>query len=357
MISHKKYMKIAIKLAKKGIGKTSPNPLVGCLIVKRNRIVGKGWHKRYGDLHAEVYALKNAGKRARGATMYVTLEPCSHWGKTPPCTEKIVKAGIREVIIGSRDPNPIVNGYEELKMRGIKTRIGILEEECKKLNEAYMKWIKKKVPFVIVKSAVSLDGKIATKTGDSKYITSMEARSYVHQLRSGVDAVMVGINTVLKDNPQLDVRLARGKNPMKVIVDSKLKLPLRAKVVKKEPDRLIVATTNKASKNKIKKLQQMGAIVLVLKQKKGLVDLKQLMKRLGKLGITSIMIEGGAELNASAIKEGIVDKIVFFISPKMIGNGIGAIGDLGINKVDKSIRLKKVSYREIGKDIVVEGYI
>src|SRR3989339_1454200 len=190
-------MDIAIKLAEKGKGTTSPNPMVGCVVVKRGRIIGKGYHKKAGEEHAEVIALNQAGKKANNSTLYVNLEPCSHWGKTPPCTEKIVESGVREVIIGMEDPNPLVDGFKELKFRGLKTKIGILEKEARKLNEVFIKYIKTKRPFVILKVAMSVDGKIATSTGDSKYITSKEARTYVHQLRSDVDAVMVGLNTVL----------------------------------------------------------------------------------------------------------------------------------------------------------------
>src|SRR3989338_8836491 len=231
MISHKKYMAIALKLAEKGRGYVSPNPLVGCVIVKRGKIVGKGYHKKYGEEHAEINALRAAGKKANNATMYVNIEPCSHWGKTSPCTEKIVEAGIREVIVAIEDPNPLVDGYKELKFRGLKTKIGILEEEAIKLNEVFIKYIKTKKPFVMLKLAMSLDGKIATSTGDSKYITSTEARKYVHQIRNDVDAVMVGINTVIRDDPILDSRLVKGKNPIKVIVDSSLKMPEKAKVL------------------------------------------------------------------------------------------------------------------------------
>ena len=357
MRSHKKYIEMALKLAEKGKGKTSPNPMVGCLIVKRNAIVGKGFHKKAGEDHAEIIALKEAGKKANNATMYVTLEPCSHWGKTPPCTESIVEAGIREVIIGMKDPNPIVEGFKELKFRGIKTKIGILEKECKKLNEAYTKYIKTKKPFVIVKAAMSLDGKIATTTGHSKYITGREARKLVHQLRTEIDAIMVGINTILKDNPQLTPRLVKGRSPIKVVVDSNLKIPLNANVVKKEPNKLIIATTKKANKAKIKQLQQKGVNVLIIKAKKGMVDLDELMKQLGRLEITSIMIEGGAELNAEAIRSKIVDKILFFIAPGLIGNGLGAIGDLGIRKVDRSVKLKHLVSKKVGKDILIEGYL
>ncbi len=350
-------MELALKLAEKGKGSVSPNPLVGSLIVKRGRIAGRGWHRKCGEAHAEVSALKEAGKKAKDGLMYVTLEPCSHWGRTPPCTEKIVEAGIREVVIGMKDPNPVINGYNELKFRGLKTRIGILGNECKKLNETYIKYIKTKKPFVLVKAAMSLDGKIATRTGDSRYITGREARKLVHQLRAELDAVMVGINTVLKDNPELTVRLTKGRNPIKIVVDSKLKIPLNSKIVKNEPTKLIVATTKKANKKKVKQLQQKGAKVIIINQKRGMIDLKALMKELGKLEITSIMIEGGAELNAEALRSGIVDKILFFISPKMIGKGLGAIGDLGIKKVDKSINLKNIDYKKVGKDMLIEGYL
>jgi diaminohydroxyphosphoribosylaminopyrimidine deaminase/5-amino-6-(5-phosphoribosylamino)uracil reductase len=214
MISHKKYMDIAIKLAEKGRGYVSPNPLVGCVIVKRGKIVGKGYHKKYGEAHAEINALKVAGKKANNASMYVNIEPCSHWGKTSPCTEKIVEAGVREVVVGMEDPNPLVDGYKELKFRGLKTRIGILRDKAKKLNEIYIKYIKTKRPFIILKLAMSIDGKIATSSGDSRYITSRAARKYVHQLRNDFDAVMVGINTITRDNPLLDSRLVKGKNPI-----------------------------------------------------------------------------------------------------------------------------------------------
>lgn len=356
MRSHKKYIELALKLAEKGKGYTSPNPLVGALVVKRGQIVGKGYHKKVGCDHAEVVAIKDAGKKAIGGTLYVTLEPCSHWGKTPPCTERIIESGIREVIIGMKDPNPIIEGYNELKFRGLKTKIGILDKECRKINEPYIKWIKTKTPFVIVKAAMSLDGKIATRTGDSKYISGREARKLVHQLRAELDAVMVGINTILKDDPQLTTRLVKGPDPIRIIADSNLKIPLRAKVLD-NPQKVIIATSKKASKKKAKQLQQKGAKILVLPLKKNKIDLKQLMVELGKLEITSVMVEGGAELNADAIRSGIADKVLFFIAPGFIGDGLGAVGDLGIKKVDKKINLNHMSTKKVGKDILVEGYL
>lgn len=356
MISHKKYMEMTVKLAEKGRGLTSPNPMVGCIIVKRGRIVGKGYHKKAGTEHAEVLAINDAGKKVMNSTMYINLEPCSHWGRTPPCTEKIMEAGVREVIIGVKDPNPLVDGFRELKARGLKTKIGILEKEAKKLNEIYMKYIKTKKPFAIIKVAMSMDGRIATKTGDSKYITSREAREYVHQLRTEVDAVMVGVNTVLRDNPELTPRLFKGKDPMKIVVDSSLKIPKNCNLMK-NPAKLIIAATNKAPKNEIKRLQQKGVNVIITKSKKGLVDLQDLMKQLGKHEIASIMIEGGSELNSSAIKEGIVDKLLIFAAPKIIGNGLGAIGNLGVNKIGKAINLKDITTRKIGKDMLIESYL
>ena len=356
MISHKKYMELAIKLAEKGKGTTSPNPMVGCIIVKRGRIVGKGFHKKAGTEHAEVLAIQDAGKKAMNSTMYVTLEPCSHWGRTPPCTEKIVESGVREVIIGMKDPNSLVHGYMELKARGLKTKIGILEEDAEKLNEPYVKWIKTKKPFVLIKVAMSADGRIATKTGDSKYITSKEARTLVHQVRTEVDAVMVGVNTVIRDDPELTPRLYKGKDPLKIVVDSNLKIPKNCNLMK-DPSRLVVATTTKASKSDVQRLQDKGIRVIITKPDKGMVDLKELMKELGKSEIINVMIEGGSELNSSAINAGLVDKIMIFTAPKLIGNGKGAIGNLGITKIAKAINLKNPVCRLVGKDLLIEAYL
>ena len=349
-------MELTIKLAEKGRGLTSPNPMVGCIIVKRGRIVGKGFHRKAGTEHAEVIAINEAGKKSANSTLYVNIEPCSHWGRTPPCTEKIVEAGVREVIIAMKDPNPLVDGFKELKFRGIKTKIGILEKEAKKLNEAYIEYMRKKRPFVILKVAMSVDGKIATSSGDSKYITSIEARTHVHKLRSEVDAVMVGLNTVLRDNPELTPRLFKGKDPMKIVVDSNLKIPKKCNLMK-NPAKLIIATTNKASKGEIKKFQHKGVNVIITKSKNGMVDLADLMKHLSRHELTNIMIEGGSELNSSAIKSGIVNKILIFTAPKIIGNGIEAIGSLGIKNIDSAIKLKNITFRKIGKDMLVDGYI
>ncbi|MBI4440121.1 bifunctional diaminohydroxyphosphoribosylaminopyrimidine deaminase/5-amino-6-(5-phosphoribosylamino)uracil reductase RibD [Candidatus Woesearchaeota archaeon] len=356
MIPHRKYIEMALSLAEKGLGTVSPNPMVGSLVVKRGKIIGRGFHKRAGEDHAEVIALKQAGKRARHATLYVTLEPCSHWGRTPPCTEAIIKSGVSEVVIGMKDPNPLVDGFRILKSRGIKTRIGVLEEEARRMNEVYVKYARTKKPFVILKVAASLDGKIATSTGKSKYITGEDSRKYVHKLRSEVDAVMIGINTLIADDPLLDSRLVKGKDPIKIIVDSKLRMPLKARIMK-APEKIIVATTVKAPKSKVKQLQQKGVKIIATPPKAGSVDLEALMKELGNHEITSVLIEGGNRINSSALKEKVVDKILIFTAPRLIGKGLDAFGDLGIKNLDRTINLKNISTKKIGKDILVEGYI
>ena len=356
MISHKKYMQIALSLAEKGRGCTSPNPMVGCVVVKRGKIVGKGYHKKAGTEHAEVIALNQAFKKTKNSTLYVNLEPCSHWGRTPPCTEKILECGVKEVVIGMKDPHSVVNGFKELKFRGIKTKIGILEKESRKLNEAYIKYITSKTPFVILKVAMSLDGNIATSTGDSKYITSEEARKYVHQLRSECDAVLVGVNTVIRDNPLLNSRLVNGKDPLKIVIDSSLRIPEKCNLMK-NPSGLIVATTSKASKKKLESFKKKGVRIIKTNAKNGMVDMNELMKQLGAMEIMSIIIEGGAEVNSSAIKEGIVDKLLIFTAPKIIGKGKEAIGDLGITKISKAIKIKEPTIRKVGKDVMIEAYL
>jgi len=356
MISHKRYMEMALQLAEKGRGYVNPNPLVGCVIVKRGKVIGKGFHKKYGEAHAEIIALKEAGTKARNAIMYGTLEPCSHWGKTPPCTLHIIEAGISEVIIAMKDPNPIIKGNDELKANGIKLKTGILREEAEKQNESYIKFIKTGKPFVVLKLALSLDGKIATSSGDSKYITGIESRTYAHKMRHNADAVMVGINTVKKDNPFLDARLIKGKNPLKIIVDSKLQVPEKANVLI-DPSKVILATTTKAKKEKIEKWRKKGVVVLQTKPKQGMVDLKELMEQLGKKSIISVMIEGGASLAGSAIKEKIVDKIAIFTAPKIIGKGMDAVKNIESRTIGKAISLKKTTIKQIGKDVLVEGYL
>ncbi|OIN95615.1 riboflavin biosynthesis protein RibD [Candidatus Desantisbacteria bacterium CG1_02_38_46] len=345
-------MAMAIELARKAQN-PSPNPYVGAILVKNKKIVGKGFHRRAGESHAEVNAIRDTGTLARGSTLYVNLEPCVHYGKTPPCTWALINAGIKEVVIGMKDPNPLVNGrgIAELKESGVMVKEGILKKEAKRLNEIYLKYITRKMPFVILKSAMSFDGKIATISGESKWISSEESRRYVRKLRGKFDAILVGINTVLMDNPSLS-------KPCKVIVDSRLRIPLKAKVLK-NPQRVIVATTNRAPNAKIRRLQDSGARVLIIKEKKGKVDLNILMKEMAKIEISSVLIEGGGEINASAIESGIVDKILFFIAPKIIGgrDAKTPVEGEGIKRIARAIPIRNMTVKMLGRDILIEGYI
>jgi len=355
-------MEKALLLAAGGRGKTSPNPMVGAVIAKDDKIIASDYHRKAGEPHAEVLALKKAGTKARGATLYVNLEPCCHsQKKTPPCTKAIIKAGIKEVIIAMIDPNPEVSGrgIEELKKAGIKTRIGIMEKEAKRLNEVFIKYITRKEPFVILKIAQSMDGKIATAGGESRWITGEEARRYVHKLRNEVDAILVGIGTVIKDNPSLDCRIKGGRNPYRIIVDSSLQIPADAKVLKHRDNKTIIATTEKANREKIKFLSSRGNKILIIKEKNGKVDLESLMKKLGEMEITSVMIEGGSSINASALSCNIVDKVIFFIAPKIIGgtDAISSVGGKSPPLLKNAIKIKDLTSKTIGEDILLEGYI
>ncbi len=348
------YMKRALELAERGAGYTSPNPLVGCLIVKDGKIVGEGYHKRAGGPHAEINALRSAGGLARGATMYVTLEPCSHYGKTPPCTDAIIKEGIARVVIATKDPNPIVNGrgIKKIKEAGIEVEVGIMEMEARRMNEAYEKFIRTKTPFVLVKAAVSVDGRMAAPDGSSKWISSEKAREVVHELRGRVDAVMVGVETIIKDDPELTCRTG-GRNPKRIVVDSMLRIPSRAKVLDNQAE-TIIATTSNAPVRRIEELEK-RAKVLVIEERGGLVSLRALLKVLGAEGISSVMVEGGGRLIGSAIDEGVVDKFMFFISPKIIGGGRG-IERKAVESLEDAVRLERVEMREVGEDFLLIGY-
>ena len=357
---NEKYMKYALTLARKGVGKVNPNPLVGAVLVKSGKIIGEGYHEFYGGAHAEINALKSARESVDGATLYVTLEPCAHYGKTPPCVEAIIKNKIAQVVIGSLDPNPLVSGKGILRLKeaGVQVVTGVLEEECKKLNEVFVKYIIQKEPFVVLKSAMSLDGKIATVTGESKWITGEAARYGVHQLRNTFLGIMVGVETVIKDDPQLTCRIMNGRNPIIIVVDSRLRIPMTSKILTGE-SKVIVATTRQAEQSKVSQLRELGISVLVLESHKGRVDLKQLMKQLGKLEIDSILLEGGASLNESALKAGIVDKVQFYIAPKIIGGEKAKtpIGGEGIKHLEDAIQIKDLKMQVGGEDIILEGYV
>lgn len=358
---HLYYMNIAMKLALKAKGKTSPNPNVGALVVKDGKIVGEGFHEKAGLPHAEIIALDEAGKFARGATLYVTLEPCTHFGRTPPCVDRIIKSGIRKVVVGMIDPNPLNNGkgINILKQHKLKVEVGVLEERLRKINEAFIKYISKRMPFVTVKIAQSLDGKIATSTGDSKWITSDKSRGLSHRMRQGYDAIMVGVNTILRDNPRLDAWFSK-KQPRKIVVDSQLSTPQDANIFSKNARVIIVTLPSKpGQETENRKILSGRAKILEVKEKAGQINLKGMMKKLAQLEITSILVEGGGTLNGSLFDEGLVDKILFFISPKIIGGkeAISSVMGRGITRIDRSIKLKDVQLKRIGEDFLIEGYI
>ncbi|MBI4842869.1 MAG: bifunctional diaminohydroxyphosphoribosylaminopyrimidine deaminase/5-amino-6-(5-phosphoribosylamino)uracil reductase RibD [Nitrospirae bacterium] len=356
------YIKLALALADKGIGRTSPNPAVGAVIVKNNKVIAADYHKKAGEPHAEALALSKAGADAKGAVLYINLEPCCHTDKkTPPCTKMIIKSGIKKVVVSMLDPNPKVSGrgIKELTEAGIETEDGVMEKEALTLNEAFVKFITKKRPFVILKIAQSLDGKIATAKGESKWITGEKARRYVHSLRNRVDAVMVGIGTVLKDDPSLDCRLRSGRNPFRIIVDSSLRIPLEAKVLKHGDWKTIIAATEDADAEKATLLNKSGHNVIFTKKRAGRVDLGELMLKLGGMGITSIMIEGGSSLAAAALSDMIVDKVFFFTAPKIIGgsDSITSVGGASPSSLSSSIIISGLKTRRLGDDLLIEGYI
>lgn len=356
------FMKKALTLAARGKGRTSPNPAVGAVLVKKEKIIASDYHKKAGTPHAEVLALNKAGDNSRNSTLYINLEPCCHTHKrTPPCTKVIIQSGVRRVVVAMKDPNPLVagKGIKTLQKAGIETETGLMEKEARILNEAFSKYILKKEPFVYLKIAQSLDGKIATSRGESKWITGVKARKYVHRLRGEVDALLVGIGTVEKDNPSLDCRISRGRNPYRVIIDSLLKISMKSKVLGYKDCKTIIATTEMASKKKIERLSQSGIKVLIIKSKKKRVDLKKLMKELGKLEITSVMVEGGSSITASALADGIVDKVLFFTAPKIIGgvDAIPSVGGKSLVHLKNAFKLRNVKTSNFGDDILVEGYL
>lgn len=356
-----KFMQQALQLAQQGMGFVNPNPMVGAVIVKNQKIIAQGFHAKFGDVHAEAMALACATESVQGATLYVTLEPCSHYGKTPPCAQAIVNFGIAHVVIASLDPNPLVSGkgVQILKDANIKVTVGVCQKEAVALNRVFFKYIQKQLPYVLLKSAITLDGKIATASGDSKWITSEKSRQRVHALRHQFMAVMVGINTVLKDDPQLNCRLAKEtRQPIKIIVDSLLQIPFHAKLwASASLEKIIVATTEQSDKDKRKQLQQKGAQVIVTAGSQ--VDLQQLMQQLAKQGIDSVLLEGGGTLNASALKENIVDEVWTFIAPKIIGGLLSPsmVTGEGVDKLTDAYLLKDLQIESIEQDFLIKGMI
>ncbi len=363
MMVHEQFMARALQLAELGRGKTSPNPLVGAVIVHNDRIVGEGYHRKAGTPHAEIHALRDAGEKANGAVMYVTLEPCCHHGRTPPCTKSIIEAGIAEVVVGMADPNPLVSGkgIKILREAGISVIVGVLEKDVRLQNESFIKYISTKCPFVTLKAAISLDGKVATRTGESRWITGEEARLWVHRMRAANDAIMVGIGTVLADDPLLTVRLdGEYEQPLRVIVDSSLRIPETSMLVKtaSEVPTVVAAVQGSYSEAKRAQLERAGLEVWDLPAIKGKVDLVTLMKELGKREITSLLLEGGSTLNASALEAGIIDKFVFFQAPLIIGgqDSPGVFGGMGCERLKDCLRLAQMSVQRVGEDLMITAY-
>ncbi len=357
----KEYMKLALSLAQKAQGRTSPNPLVGAVIVNNGEIVGTGYHRKAGTPHAEVHALREAQDKAQGADLYVTLEPCNHQGRTPPCTEALIKAGIKRVFLALKDPNPLVRGQgiERLRQQGIEVHIGILAQEAQKQNEVYLKYIQTKLPFVAVKAAMTLDGKIAAQKGVPLEITGAPAISHSHMLRNIYDAILVGIGTVKADDPRLTCRLPKqeGRDPVRIIVDSKLSIREEAQVLTVDSSApTLIAVTNQAPESKIKRLQGKAEVLVVNEGKQ--VDLPRMMEILGQRGITSILVEGGSLINGAFLKENLIDKYYLYFAPKIIGGdpGPGTFGGEKSPLADKITELVDIDWQSLGKDLLLTGY-
>lgn len=356
---YEKFMKEALSLARKGLGRTSPNPVVGSVVVKGGRVIAGGWHKKAGGAHAEIEALRAAGSKARGSNLVVTLEPCCHFGKTPPCVEAIIAAGIRKVIVGAPDPNPLVSGkgVAALRAAGIGVTEGVLSAECAALNEGWNKFITTGYPFVTLKLAASLDGRIAASGGDSKWITGVQSRRLVHGMRAQNDAVMVGGLTALKDDPELTVRLVSGRDPVKVVLDSTLRVPVASKIFNNaESGRLIIFASKNADEKRAAKARAAGAEVVTLAEAAGGLPLKKVLKELAKRGIASVLVEGGGVLASSLLRERLVDELVLFYGPLVIGaDGLPMVAPLGLKGLKDAPGFKIVAVKKAGPDIIIKG--
>ncbi|MCZ8512881.1 bifunctional diaminohydroxyphosphoribosylaminopyrimidine deaminase/5-amino-6-(5-phosphoribosylamino)uracil reductase RibD [Paenibacillus filicis] len=361
LINDEYYMRLALQLASSASGQTGINPAVGCVIVKDGRIVGMGAHLKRGEAHAEVHALNMAGAEAEGATAYVTLEPCSHHGRTPPCSDRLIRERVKRVVVAATDPNPLVagSGLERLRAHGLEVTQGVLEGEANLLNEAFNKFIVTRRPFVTVKTASTLDGKIAAKTGDSKWITNDASRSFVHTLRHRHLAILTGIGTVLADDPALTTRLSvPGLNPMRVVVDSALRIPPDAQLVRDGAAPTVVLTTDRAPEARRRELEARGVTVIDCGPGPA-VDLYAAMAKLGELEIGSLLVEGGGKLNGALLAARLVDKLVLFLAPKIIGGGALAPGSMdfaGFERMGEAIRLERMSVQSFGEDLCITGY-
>lgn len=356
------YMRVALQMARNAEGRTSPNPLVGAVIVRDGRIVATGWHRKAGTPHAEIHALNMAGALAKGATMYVTLEPCAHYGRTGPCAKAVAAAGIRRVVIAMKDPNPLVagKGIQILEEAGIDVTCGVLEQEAIRLNEVFLKWIMGKMPFVVLKTAMTLDGKIATSTGESQWITNETSRRRVHEWRDIYDAILVGIGTVLKDDPSLTARIPgrESRNPVRIIVDSQARTPLSAKVVTDGQARTILAVTEQAPIERVEALKKAGVEILTA-GKGPHVDLKDMLAQLGGQDISSVFVEGGGRVNFSLLEAGLVDKVHVFLAPKIVGGSeaLTPVEGKGFAKLRDAVELERMTTESMNGDILMTGYV
>jgi diaminohydroxyphosphoribosylaminopyrimidine deaminase/5-amino-6-(5-phosphoribosylamino)uracil reductase len=358
MSNHEFYMQLALDNAMAMKGQTDPNPLVGAVIVNNNQIAGIGAHLKAGEPHAEIHAIRMAGEKTKGATIYVTLEPCSHHGRTGPCAVAIVEAGIKKVIIATLDPNPLVagNGVKILKDAGIEVEVGILENKAQQMNEVFNKFIVEKVPFVTLKSGITLDGKIASHSNNSKWITSEEARLDVHKLRNENTAILVGVNTVIYDNPELTTRIPNGRNPIRVVLDSSLRIPMNAKLVTDRKADTWIFTSENCDITKKEQLESLGIKVFVAGSSQ--VNPLNVLKILGENLVSSLIIEGGGTINASFFEKGLIDKVILYVAPKLIGGkeSPSFFGGIGIDKMADAIELSNMTVKPMGPDFKFTGY-
>ncbi|MBZ4420038.1 bifunctional diaminohydroxyphosphoribosylaminopyrimidine deaminase/5-amino-6-(5-phosphoribosylamino)uracil reductase RibD [Myxococcus sp. RHSTA-1-4] len=357
------FMRIALEEAAKGLGRTSPNPVVGAVLVKGGRIIARGYHKKAGTAHAEVVALEAAGSKAKGADLYTTLEPCDHYGRTPPCSLAVLEAGVRRVICASSDPNPQVSGKGVARLRraGVQVLTGVLQEEADTLNRPFFKVMSTGLPWVTLKAAATLDGKLATATGDSRWVTGEPARAWVHRLRDAVDVILVGANTVRMDDPKLTTRLpgGGGKDPLRVVVDSHLRLsPGYTVFTQRSPARTVVATLEDPEGRKARRFLAQGVEVWQVRQKNGRVDLKALLRRIAKGGLNHVLVEGGAEMYGSFLREHLADALALFLAPKLIGSpGLSWAGDLGVKEMAQALAVKDLTFERHGEDVLLQALL
>jgi diaminohydroxyphosphoribosylaminopyrimidine deaminase/5-amino-6-(5-phosphoribosylamino)uracil reductase len=359
-LTDESYIKLTLELAKKGNGNVSPNPLVGCVIIKDERIIGAGYHEIFGGNHAEINAINSARESIDGAILYVNLEPCSHQGKTPPCVDKIIENKIKKVVIGTLDMNPLVSGsgVKKLKAAGIEVKVGLLEKECIELNKFFFKYITKKIPYISLKAALTIDGKIADATGKSKWISSTLSRHHVHSLRTKYDAVMVGAGTIRTDDPRLTVRLTEGRNPKRIVLDSNLELSTRHKIFTENSDKNLILVTSKKNadrKRRIKKLNTLGVQILYAKENRdGKINLKSALRELAKIQIASVLVEGGGGVYTSFVKENLYDSLLLFVTPKILGSGLPFVNNIGISTLNSVRKIKVVNIESFDDDILIE---